>query len=178
MSRREIRGKEYEVSRMSRVYASVETPLGEIWLGASEAGLAEVVLPGGGRQVDVGRRWSESGHPVLEEARRQLEEYFLGKRREFQLPLAPEGTAFQKRVWKALEGISYGTTCSYGELARRVGCAGGARAVGQANHNNPLAIVVPCHRVVGADGSLTGYAGGLETKRWLLEFELRSLRNG
>ena len=110
--------------------------------------------------------------PVLVEARRQLEEYFAGDRHEFDLPLAGVGTAFQQRVWDELKEIPFGETASYGEIAQRLGMPPGAsRAVGLANGSNPLAIVVPCHRVIGADGSLTGYAGGLDRKRFLLGLE-------
>lgn len=111
-------------------------------------------------------------HPVLAPARAQLEEYFAGERRTFDLPLAPAGTRFQQRVWAALLGIGYGETASYGEVARRLGLLPSAsRAVGLANGSNPVSIVVPCHRVIGADGSLTGYGGGLERKRFLLDLE-------
>lgn len=106
---------------------------------------------------------------------RQLAEYFDGRRRAFELPLSPRGTDFQRRVWSALVAIPYGETCSYGEVARRLGLAGGQRAVGAANARNPLAIVVPCHRVIGRDGALTGYAGGVERKRWLLAHEAASV---
>ncbi|MFZ5785653.1 MAG: methylated-DNA--[protein]-cysteine S-methyltransferase [Acidobacteriota bacterium] len=101
----------------------------------------------------------------------ELAEYFAGVRRSFTVPLAPEGSEFERRVWSELVRVPYGTTVSYGELARRVGRASAARAVGLANARNPLAIVVPCHRVIGADGSLTGYGGGLWRKRALLELE-------
>ncbi len=109
--------------------------------------------------------------PALRTAAAQLEEYFSGTRTSFSLPLAPRGTAFQLDVWKALADIPYGVTTTYGELARRVGRPGAARAVGQANGANPLPIVVPCHRVVAADGGLGGYAGGADTKRRLLALE-------
>lgn len=109
--------------------------------------------------------------PPLEEAWRQLEEYFAGQRREFDLPLSPAGTAFQQKVWAALRAIPYGGTASYGEIAARVGNPQARRAVGMANNRNPLPILIPCHRVLGADGSLTGYAGGLEVKRFLLALE-------
>jgi len=101
----------------------------------------------------------------------QLEEYFAGKRRHFELALRPEGTRFQLEVWNALRQIPYGETISYKELAERVGNPAGTRAVGAANGRNPLPIVVPCHRVIGSDGSLTGFGGGLATKKWLLELE-------
>jgi methylated-DNA-[protein]-cysteine S-methyltransferase len=103
--------------------------------------------------------------------RAQLAEYFAGRRRDFDLPLAPAGTPFQQRVWQALRAIPYGRTESYGALAARLGQPGAGRAVGLANGQNPIAIVIPCHRVIGAGGALTGYGGGLERKRWLLALE-------
>lgn len=111
--------------------------------------------------------------PVLARAARQLEEYFAGRRTDFDLPLAPEGTEFQRRVWAELLQIPYGETVTYGELARRLDNPTGSRAVGLANGRNPLGIVVPCHRVVGAGGNLTGYGGGLPRKRLLLDLEAR-----
>lgn len=115
---------------------------------------------------------SDSGpEGVLAEAVRQLDEYFAGTRREFELDLAPQGTPFQLAVWNALLAIPYGATASYGDIARAVGRPNAVRAVGQANGRNPLAIVVPCHRVIGSDHSLTGYGGGLERKRFLLSLE-------
>ncbi len=115
-------------------------------------------------------------HPLLRQARRQLEQYFEGRRREFDLPLGLRGTPFQERVWRALLEIPYGETRSYGQIARALGVPRGARAVGGANHANPLAIVVPCHRVIASDATLGGYGGGLERKRFLLELESRSAR--
>jgi methylated-DNA-[protein]-cysteine S-methyltransferase len=115
-------------------------------------------------------------HPVLLAAAEQLAAYFAKERREFEVPLAPAGTAFQLRVWNALQSIPYGTTTSYGEIARRIGLPPGAsRAVGLANGANPISIMIPCHRVVGADGSLTGYGGGLDRKRILLDLESDAL---
>ena len=111
--------------------------------------------------------------PVLTRAAAQLEEYFAGERTEFDLPLAAQGTEFQRRVWAELERIPYGETATYGELARRLGNPTGSRAVGLANGRNPLGIVVPCHRVVGTSGDLTGYGGGLPRKRLLLDLEAR-----
>ena len=108
---------------------------------------------------------------MLARGRAELLEYFRGKRRAFDLPLDPRGTPFQRRVWEALAAVPYGETVTYGALARRAGSPKAVRAVGQANHRNPLPILLPCHRVVGADGSLTGYAGGLELKRFLLDLE-------
>jgi methylated-DNA-[protein]-cysteine S-methyltransferase len=117
----------------------------------------------------------EGATPLLEKTTRQLSEYFAGSRREFTLPLLLKGTPFQRRVWEALQTIPYGETCSYGELAKAIGSPKSCRAVGGANHRNPISIIVPCHRVVGASGSLTGYGGGLENKRFLLDLERRVL---
>ena len=111
--------------------------------------------------------------PVLERTVRQLEEYFAGTRHAFDLPLAPEGTGFQQLVWRALLAIPYGGTCSYGAIARSIGRPAASRAVGAANGANPIAIIVPCHRVIGASGDLTGYGGGMVAKRWLLDHERR-----
>ncbi len=108
---------------------------------------------------------------VLAQVCRQLQEYFAGTRREFALPLAAEGTDFQRAVWSALQEVPYGATASYGAIARRIGRPAAVRAVGLANGRNPIPIVVPCHRIIGSDGSLTGFGGGLHRKRWLLELE-------
>lgn len=113
--------------------------------------------------------------PLLGQARRELDEYFSGTRREFDLPLSLHGTPFQKSVWRELLRIPYGRTVTYGELAERIGNPKACRAVGMANNRNPVVIIVPCHRVIGADGNLTGYAGGLDVKQKLLELERRTL---
>ena len=115
--------------------------------------------------------------PLLAEAEHQLAEYFLGLRQNFDLPLNPKGTAFQQKVWQALLQIPYGQTASYKEIACKIGNEKACRAVGLANHNNPIGIIIPCHRVVGANGNLTGYAGGLEKKQKLLELEQRVISN-
>jgi len=119
--------------------------------------------------ADFGERIDDD--PVLAETARQLREYFAGEREEFDLPLRPEGTAFQQRVWRALRDIPYGRTWSYGELARHIGSPTSSRAVGLANGRNPISIVIPCHRVIGANGSMTGYGGGIARKQWLLAHE-------
>ena len=142
----------------------METPLGLLRLEQAGEGLCRVDFC---TEADAPARPT----PLLREAQRQLEEYFARRRQVFELPLAGQGTAFQQQVWGALRQIPYGQLHSYGQLAAQLGRPGAARAVGGACHCNPLAIVVPCHRVVGADGRLTGYAGGLEYKRWLLELE-------
>lgn len=143
------------------------SPLGEVRLIAGARGLEFVGFAG---QKGAPAELADDGESgVLDAAQAQLKEYFGGRRRRFDLPLAPRGTAFQKRVWAALIGIAWGRTSTYGALAGAL--ASSARAVGSANGRNPLSIIVPCHRVVGADGSLTGYAGGLERKAWLLAHE-------
>ncbi|MCI6647757.1 MAG: methylated-DNA--[protein]-cysteine S-methyltransferase [Oscillospiraceae bacterium] len=121
--------------------------------------------------IRFGAGETNGGCPVTGQARQQLTEYFAGQRREFDLPLAPAGTDFQRRVWELLREIPYGETVTYGELARRPGNPKSARAVGMACNRNPIAIVVPCHRVVGSTGSLMGYAGGLDAKAFLLKLE-------
>ncbi len=151
---------------------TAKSPVGPLRFYATEGGLTAIYLENhtGAPVLSATER---EDHPVLLAARRQLEEYFAGARRSFDLPLAPVGTPFQQTVWKALREIPLGATWSYGDLARHIGRAGAARAVGAANGRNPLSIVVPCHRVVGTNGTLTGYAGGVPVKRWLLEHEQR-----
>lgn len=121
-------------------------------------------------------RVASAAHPVLAQAERELHELLAGERRLFTVPLAPHGTAFQRLVWRALLDIPFGETRSYRELAAAIGKPGASRAVGAANARNPLAIFVPCHRVIGADGTLTGFAGGLDAKRYLLALERRAIR--
>lgn len=142
-----------------------DTPVGPMALEGTEEALTALYLPNEPVEPE-----GEEG-PLLSRGRGELLEYLAGRRRDFDLPLAPRGTPFQRRVWAALADIPYGTAITYGELARRVGCPRGSRAVGQANHRNPLPIFLPCHRVVGANGKLTGYGGGLELKAWLLRLE-------
>jgi methylated-DNA-[protein]-cysteine S-methyltransferase len=152
--------------------ARVDSPIGPLGLVASDEGLRFV-------RFDGERVAPEGSSPVLDEARRQLEAYFAGDLIDFDLPLDLRGTDFQRRCWLALATIPYGQTVSYGEQARRLGLGpASARAVGAANGQNPLPIVLPCHRVVGADGLLTGFGGGLPTKRFLLEHEGALLRLG
>jgi methylated-DNA-[protein]-cysteine S-methyltransferase len=143
----------------------VDSPIGPLGLVGSEAGLQSVLFDGS-------RVRAEGRCSVLDEAASQLEEYFAGDRVTFELPLELHGTEFQRRCWLALATIPYGQTVSYGEQARRLGLGSdAARAVGAANGQNPLPLVLPCHRVIGADGSLTGFGGGLHVKRYLLEHE-------
>jgi methylated-DNA-[protein]-cysteine S-methyltransferase len=148
------------------------TPLGEVLATANEHGISGIYFVGQRYEVLIERNWREDrADPVLAECARQLGEYFEGKRREFDLPLAAAGSDFQQRVWNEIARIPFGGTISYAELARRAGAAGSARAAGAATGRNPLSVVVPCHRVLGSDGSLTGYAGGIERKTRLLEIE-------
>ena len=141
----------------------IETPIGRLKLCADGDGLCALRFSATGEGTDAA--------PVLLQAQQELEEYFAGRRTAFSVPLSMHGTPFQMAVWEALRTIPYGETRSYGELARRIGRPGACRAVGMANHVNPLPILVPCHRVVGADGHLTGYAGGLDVKKYLLGLE-------
>jgi len=167
--------------------ARFPSPLGLLTLTASDTALTGVHFPhsprvpplhvverGPGGEDDVVERGpggEDRSSAVLDRARQQLDEYFAGARTAFDLPLDLTGSAFERRVWDALRAIPYGTTVSYGDLARRLGDMRTTRAVGAANGKNPIAIIVPCHRVVGSRGELTGYGGGLDRKRWLLEHE-------
>ena len=153
------------------VQARMPSPVGPLRLAASEDGLCLIEFPDPRHPWRADAGWRDGDSDVLAETRRQLDDYFAGTRRDFDLPLAPRGTPFQLGVWRALATIPYGTTISYRELAERIGQPSAMRAVGAANGRNPLPIVVPCHRVIGADGSLTGFGGGLPTKRFLLQLE-------
>lgn len=162
-------------------YTRLEAPTGDlICVAADEAAIVRIATGLGEEQLraEAAGRWGAKcvrrpAHAPLREATRQLEEYFAGRRLEFQLPLKLCGTPFQLRVWQALERIPYGTTCSYQQLARTIGRPKAARAVGAANRANPVAIVIPCHRVIQADGRLGGYGGGRRLKQFLLELEKR-----
>ena len=157
-------------------YAWCDSPVGRLLLAGDADGLTLISFPTGSRMQRPAAGWQQDER-ILGAAIAQLGEYFAGTRRIFALPLRPSGTAFQLSVWAALREIPFGATISYGELARRIGQPSAARAVGAANGANPLPIVVPCHRVIGADRSLTGFGGGLATKRFLLAHEAR-LRPG
>lgn len=152
-------------------FTTLPSPVGRLLLVATDAGLRGL-YPETHRAPPPTAGWRRDD-ARFGAARAQLEAYFAGARCRFELPLAPEGTPFQRRVWEALTGIACGATTTYGALAGQLGTPKGARAVGLATGQNPVSIIVPCHRLVGADGSLTGYAGGLEMKRWLLEHERR-----
>src|SRR2546426_11214528 len=181
---------------MPTAFTRFASPLGELVLTASDTALTGVYFPTSrhgpssvvpphrnAERGPGGEAWLEDdGHrpasELLARARRQLTEYFARARTTFDLPLDPPGTAFQRRVWDALRTIPYGATSSYGELARRLGDPHATRAVGAANGKNPIPIIVPCHRVVGARGELTGFGGGMDRKRWLLEHEGALMRLG
>jgi len=187
---------------MPTAFTRIHSPLGELTLVASDTGLTAVHFPtsrevpplhvvergtGGEDYVGAGRGdgagWLEDdgsgpAGAVLARTREQLNEYFARTRTTFDLPLDPAGSAFERRVWDALRAIPYGSTVSYGELARRLGDPRATRAVGAANGKNAIPIIVPCHRVVGARGELTGFGGGLDRKRWLLEHEGAALALG
>lgn len=141
---------------------NIDTPVGKMYLVSDGENITE---------LRFGSCKNDSPDSVLLNARAELEEYFAGERKDFSVPLRPAGTPFQQSVWKALREIPYGDTASYGEIAKRIGNEKACRAVGMANNRNPIAIIIPCHRVIGAGGSLTGYAGGLDKKEFLLELE-------
>ena len=151
-------------------YETFDSPLGQLLAVGDGEALSGLYMQDGRRPAAVPDSWERDAAP-FGDLRDQLGEYFAGDRRGFDLALAPQGSEFQLRVWEALREIPYGETRSYGELAARIGHPGSARAVGAANGRNPISIVVPCHRVIGATGSLTGYAGGIERKRLLLDLE-------
>ncbi len=147
---------------------TIDSPVGPLLLTSDGTSLTRVLF-----DAEPDPEWSPEPCALLDEAVRQLEEYFAGERTEFHLPLEPTGTAFQTATWMQLREIPYAETINYGQLAGRVGNPAASRAVGLANGRNPISIVVPCHRVIGADGSLTGYGGGLDRKRLLLDLERR-----
>jgi methylated-DNA-[protein]-cysteine S-methyltransferase len=153
-------------------FTYTDSPIGRILLTTDGTALTGLYTNAEQRPPQLGADWIEdSTSGPLPATVRQLAEYFSGSRRDFDVPLGLQGTVFQLRVWRMLTQIHYGEICSYGELARRLDNPGASRAVGLANGRNPISIIVPCHRVIGADGSLTGYGGGLERKRWLLAHE-------
>jgi methylated-DNA-[protein]-cysteine S-methyltransferase len=149
------------------LYSQMPSPVGDLLLVGDDDALRGLYMA----PHEVGAGWRRADAPFAA-ARGQLEEYFAGERRAFDLPLRLDGTSFQRLVWQALREIPYGETWSYGQLARHVGRPSAARAVGLANGRNPISIIVPCHRVIGSDRSLTGYGGGLERKRRLLDLEI------
>lgn len=151
-------------------YRYHDSPLGPLFIAADDSGLQLLLMELDSRPWRIEDDWQPAGRE-LDAVCSQLDQYFAGQRRHFELRLAPRGTEFQQQVWQALQAIPYGRTCSYSELARVIERPQAVRAVGTANGANPISIIVPCHRVIGRDGSLTGYAGGLSRKQWLLELE-------
>jgi len=156
------------------------TPVGELTLVASDHGLRAVVWPTSSlkRAGVTGRPHRNPDHPILKSTIRQLDEYFAGERTAFDIAVDLEGTRFQVAAWRSLAQIPFGSTTTYGRQAATLGIPTAARAIGAANGANPVCIVLPCHRVIGSDGSLTGFGGGLEVKQWLLEHEARVLAGG
>ncbi|MGI9232262.1 MAG: methylated-DNA--[protein]-cysteine S-methyltransferase [Woeseiaceae bacterium] len=151
-------------------YCYLDTPIGELLLAGEEGSLSMIGFPKGAMRRDPEPDWIYNEKP-LEDARGQLMEYFAGKRKSFDLPLQLNGTEFQVSVLQALQNIPYGETVSYGEIAKRIGRPKAMRAVGAANGRNPIPIVVPCHRVIGSSGDMTGFGGGIDTKEALLRLE-------
>lgn len=153
-------------------YTQINSPLKTMLLAATEQGLAGVYFEQHSHFKGSEGWIRQDSHPVLQLAAQQLDEYFSGQRQMFDIPLADSlGTAFQKAVWQILRSIPYGSTMSYGEIAQQLNNPGAVRAVGAANGRNPVSIIVPCHRVIASSGALTGYAGGLQNKQWLLALE-------
>ncbi|WP_321996925.1 methylated-DNA--[protein]-cysteine S-methyltransferase [Draconibacterium orientale] len=151
---------------MAQFTRYMNSPVGWLKLQSTETALTAVYF-------DAEKTDNSTDQPtILKEAESQLQEYFAGKRKEFKLKLAPEGTEFQQRIWQLVQNVDFGTTASYLDIAKQSGTEKNTRAVGLANSKNPVPIIIPCHRIVGSSGKLTGYAGGLERKRWLLKHEL------
>jgi methylated-DNA-[protein]-cysteine S-methyltransferase len=154
------------------IFCYIDSPIGRLMLTSDGEALTGLYMGTPSKRPDITGDWAQNGTAgPLPLVARQLKEYFAGSRRAFELPLRMQGTEFQRRVWQELIKIPYGETWSYGQLAKRIGSPNGSRAVGLANGRNPIAVIVPCHRVIGADGSLTGFGGGLPRKQWLLEHE-------
>ena len=156
-------------------YTHLATPIGSLLLAGDESGLQEILFSKERQPATPDPTWTKD-EKALREPIRQLRAYFAGELEDFDLPLSPQGTPFQQQVWKELLNIPYGETISYGQLARRIGNPNASRAVGLANGSNPIPIIIPCHRVIGSNGKLTGYGGGLPIKEKLLALERRQLR--
>lgn len=173
MASRTIRPSETGTQLLTQT--ELETPVGILQLIVSHAGIRALLWQTDDTRVHVGKTElvDPADHPVLRETQQQLERYFAGTLTTFDLPLDPIGTAFQLEAWRALSNIAYGKTASYAEQATNIGRPKAVRAVGAANGKNPISIIVPCHRVIGSNGSLTGFAAGIEAKRWLLDHERR-----
>jgi methylated-DNA-[protein]-cysteine S-methyltransferase len=154
------------------IYCYLDSPIGQLLLTSDGESLTGLYMGTPSKSPQLDSDWAEKPDAgPLPDVARQLQEYFAGKRKVFDLPLKMAGTEFQKRVWRQLTKIPFGETWSYGQLARRLDNPNGSRAVGLANGRNPIAVIVPCHRVIGADGSLTGFGGGIPRKQWLLSHE-------
>lgn len=156
-------------------FTRMQSAVGELVIAADDEALRFVLFQAGKMAAPAKPEWEQSNSGIVKETAHQLDAYFAGKLRDFDLPVRPQGTEFQERVWAELRGIPYGTTISYGELAKRVGNPAASRAVGLANGRNPIPIIVPCHRVIGSSGKLTGYGGGIAVKEHLLELEAPQL---
>ncbi|WP_276798392.1 methylated-DNA--[protein]-cysteine S-methyltransferase [Fusobacterium gonidiaformans] len=154
-----------------KYYIKYVSPVADLYLVEEQGQLVEIAF----HHLEKKEEMEEKNTELLQEVKRQLEEYFSGRLQNFDLPLKPKGTDFQKQVWKALLMIPYGETKSYGDIAKQIGKEKAVRAVGGANHVNPISIVIPCHRVIGKNGNLTGYGGGLEVKEKLLELERKKV---
>lgn len=161
--------------RVTSLFTTIDSPIGELLLVADDGALIGLYMQGGPRPKRIDPDWRTAEEPFAA-TREQLGQYFAGERTGFDLPLRMDGPRFERTVWEQLRGIGYGETTSYGAIAKRIGHPDAARAVGVANARNPISVIVPCHRVIGADGSLTGYGGGLERKRFLLEHESGATR--
>ena len=149
----------------------MDSPIGKLQLAEEDGKLTHLLFVSHNTLEDLGLEAVEKETPLLKKAKKQLKEYFAGKRREFDLPLSPSGTAFQMKCWEGLRQIPYGETRTYRDIATYAGNPKAVRAAGGANHNNPISVIVPCHRVVGSSGSLTGFGGGLDAKAYLLNLE-------
>ena len=153
----------------------MDSPIGKLQLAEEDGKLTHLLFVSHNTLEDLGLEAVEKETPLLKKAKKQLKEYFAGKRKEFDLPLAPSGTAFQMKCWEGLRMIPYGETRTYRDIAAYAGNPKAVRAAGGANHNNPISVIVPCHRVVGSSGSLTGFGGGLEAKAYLLNLEQKGI---
>jgi len=153
------------------IYSYLDSPIGPLLLAGTRHALKVIGFSSGDKARGALPEWDRFDEP-FRRVKRELKEYFAGERRRFEVPLEPAGTEFQRQVWQALTDIPYGETCSYREIAEIIGNPKAVRAVGAANGANPIPIIVPCHRVIGSDGSLTGFGGGLDAKRYLLDLEL------
>src|SRR5262245_45620166 len=159
---------------MTTYYSYIDSPLGRLFVQGDAQFVTGLFMTNHNRWSGPSGAWQQSDAP-FDAAREQLAEYFAGKRQQFDVPLKLSGTPFQMQVWRELVRIPFGTTITYAELARRIGRPAASRAVGHANGRNPISIIVPCHRVIGANGKLTGYAGGIDRKQWLLALERRAV---